>query len=125
MDRLITNFYETISVIIFVIGFLILLLNQNLVKKIIGMDMMDGATFIYLVSKGMIIGRRAPIIENGVTSVSTYINPLPSGLVLTGIVVSVCTTAFSLALIQRLYRRYGTVNLDEILIKSKGEKIDE
>ena len=101
-----------------------LLLNQNLIKKIIGMDMMDGGTFLYLVAKGYIHGRRAPIIENGIQSVEAYINPLPAGLVLTGIVVSVCMTAFSLALVQRLYVRYGTVNLDEILIKCKGEKTE-
>ena len=64
--------------------------------------MMDGGTFLYLVAKGYIHGRRAPIIENGIQSVEAYINPLPAGLVLTGIVVSVCMTAFSLALVQRL-----------------------
>ncbi len=124
MGNLLINYYETISIIIFGIGFTMLLLNQNLIKKIIGMDMMDGGTFLYLVAKGYIHGRRAPIIENGIQSVEAYINPLPAGLVLTGIVVSVCMTAFSLALVQRLYVRYGTVNLDEILIKCKGEKTE-
>ena len=124
MGNLLINYYETISIIIFGIGFTMLLLNQNLIKKIIGMDMMDGGTFLYLVAKGYIHGRRAPIIENGIQSVEAYINPLPAGLVLTGIVVSVCMTAFSLALVQRLYVRYDTVNLDEILIKCKGEKTE-
>lgn len=124
MGNLLINYYETISIIIFGIGFTMLLLNQNLIKKIIGMNMMDGGTFLYLVAKGYIHGRRAPIIENGIQSVEAYINPLPAGLVLTGIVVSVCMTAFSLALVQRLYVRYGTVNLDEILIKCKGEKTE-
>ena len=124
MGNLLINYYETISIIIFGIGFTMLLLNQNLIKKIIGMDMMDGGTFLYLVTKSYIHGRRAPIIENGIQSVEAYINPLPAGLVLTGIVVSVCMTAFSLALVQRLYVRYGTVNLDEILIKCKGEKTE-
>ena len=46
-----------------------------------------------------------------------YINPIPSGLVLTGIVVSVSTTALMLALVIRLYRAYHTLNLDEIYIE--------
>ena len=51
----------------------------------------------------------------------TYINPLPTGLMLTGIVVSVSVTAVSLALVQRLYKKYHTVNLDEILLLVKKE----
>ena len=43
-----------------------------------------------------------------------YINPIPAGLVLTGIVVSVASTAVMLALTFRLYRSYHTLNLDEI-----------
>jgi multicomponent Na+:H+ antiporter subunit C len=50
-----------------------------------------------------------------------YINPIPSGLVLTGIVVSVSLTAFSLALIQRIYKRYGTVELTELLERAQKE----
>ena len=50
-----------------------------------------------------------------------YINPIPSGLVLTGIVVSVSITAFSLALIQRIYRRYGTIELWELLERAGKE----
>ena len=49
-------------------------------------------------------------------------NPVPSGLVLTGIVVSVSTTALMLALTKRLYEKYGSLNLDEILMLAKEEK---
>ena len=51
-----------------------------------------------------------------------YINPVPSGLVLTGIVVSVSTTAFFLALTVRLYKKYNSLNLDMILLLAKKEK---
>lgn len=40
---------------------------------------------------------------------------------LTGIVVSVSITAFSLALIQRIYRRYGTIEMRELLDRAKKE----
>ena len=70
---------------------------------------------------GYVEGRKAPIIVDGVMEFERYINPVPSGLVLTGIVVSVSMTAFFLALTQRLYAKYRTVNLDEILIQAKKE----
>ena len=75
---------------------------------------MDTAVFFFLASMGYIEGRAAPIVVNGVTSSEAYINPIPSGLVLTGIVVSVSVTAMMLALSIRLYRRYHTLYLDEM-----------
>ena len=69
---------------------------------------------------GYIDGGVAPIVgDRGFDPL--YINPIPSGLVLTGIVVSVSITAFSLALIQRIYRRYGTIEMRELLDRAKKE----
>ncbi|MBR6738540.1 MAG: NADH-quinone oxidoreductase subunit K, partial [Oscillospiraceae bacterium] len=64
-----------------------------------------------------------PMIAEGseAAAVTLYINPIPTGLVLTGIVVSVSVSAFSLALIQRIYRRYGTTDIQELLFLVKGE----
>ena len=59
---------------------------------------------------------------DGVQEVEAYINPVPSGLVLTGIVVSVSTTALMLSLTIRLYERYHSLDLDEILIMAKEEE---
>ena len=83
---------------------------------------MDTAIYLFLALKGYIGGRVAPIVTDGVTSVEKYINPIPSGLVLTGIVVSVSSTALLLAITIRLYRRYHTLNLDEIsmLLQKEG-----
>ena len=50
-----------------------------------------------------------------------YINPIPSGLVLTGIVVSVSVSALMLSLTIRLYKRYHTLDLDEISARLKRE----
>ena len=118
------NYYDLASVLIFGIGLALLLLNKNMVKKLIGFDLMDAATFLFLTAKGYIGGgnRIAPIIENGVTSYDYYINPVPTGLVLTGIVVGVSVTAFALALIYRLYKEFHTLNLDEIAIMIRKEE---
>ena len=54
------------------------------------------------------------ILNNGSTNPVDYINPIPAGLVLTGIVVSVSVTSIMLALTVRLYKRYKSLDLDEI-----------
>ena len=116
-----TNYEEMAAMVLFGIGFTTLLLNRNLVKKIIGFSMMDSAIYLFLAAKGYINGRVAPIVVDNVTSMEAYINPIPAGLVLTGIVVSVSVTALMLALTVRLYRRYHTLDIDEITALSRKE----
>ena len=82
---------------------------------------MDTAVYLFLALKGYISGRKAPVVVDGVTRAEAYINPIPSGLVLTGIVVSVSVTALMLSLTIRLYRRYRTLDLDEISARIKKE----
>ncbi len=118
---LMENYEEAVAMILFGIGFSNLLLQKNLIKKIIGLNIMDTATYLFLALKGYIAGRKAPVVVDGVTDVEAYINPIPSGLVLTGIVVSVSVTALMLALTIRLYRRYHTLDLDEISTRLKKE----
>ena len=121
--NLLNNYAEATAVIIFAIGFTNLLLHKNLIKKIIGLNIMDTATYLFLALKGYIKGHVAPIITDGVIEADTYINPIPSGLVLTGIVVSVSVTALMLALTVRLYKRYHTLDLDEISRRLKKEDL--
>ena len=102
--NLINNYAEAVSMLLFGIGFTNLLLQKNLIKKIIGLNIMDSAVYLFLALKGYIDGRVAPIVVDGVQEVEAYINPIPSGLVLTGIVVSVSSTALMLSLTIRLYR---------------------
>ena len=111
--------YQIVAVILFCIGFATLFLHPNLIKKIIGRNLMDAAVFLMLAAVGYVDGGKAPIIVNGITDAAYYVNPVPGGLVLTGIVVAVSTTAFFLALTQRLYHLYHTLDLDEILMLAK------
>ncbi len=116
-----TNYVEMAAMVLFGIGFTTLLLHKHMIKKIIGFSIMDNAIFLFLAAKGFIAGRRAPIIENEVFDMEAYINPIPAGLVLTGIVVSVSVTAVMLALTVRLYRRYHSLDIDEITAMCRNE----
>lgn len=119
--------YEHLDVVtaltLFCIGFTQLMLNKHLIKKIIGFSMMDSGIYLFLASYGYIESRLAPIYVDGITDPSRYVNPLPAGLVLTGIVVSVSVTAIMLGLTVRLYRRYHTLDIDEIaeLVRREGK----
>ena len=49
---LLTNYGEAVAMILFVIGFSNLLLQKNLIKKIIGLNIMDTAVYLFLAEKG-------------------------------------------------------------------------
>ncbi len=121
LRNLFANYYEAVSVILFGIGFTTLLLNRNMIKKILGLNIMDTAIYLFLAAKGYIFGRKVPIVTGTVPEPEKYINPIPTGLVLTGIVVSVSVTAVMLSLTIRLYRRYHTLDIDEITRLVKEE----
>jgi multicomponent Na+:H+ antiporter subunit C len=122
LEHFLENGEVVTSVILFGIGLAALLLHKNLIKKIIGLNIMDTAAYLFLAAQGYIEGRGAPIIADGVTSMDAYINPIPSGLVLTGIVVSVSVTALMLALTVCLYQKYHSLNMDYIIMKMRKEE---
>jgi len=121
LNLIMEHLEELAAVVLFGIGFTTLLLKRNIIKKIIGFNIMDTAIYLFLTSVGYIEGRTAPILVDGITDASHYINPIPSGLVLTGIVVSVSVSALMLSLTIRLYRKYHTLDIDKITYLMKGE----
>lgn len=123
LSNLFSNFGEVVATLLFIIGFANLLLQKNLIKKIVGLDLMDSGTYLFLAEKGYIAGKAAPILNEAGSNASAYINPIPAGLVLTGIVVSVSVSALMLSLTIKLYERYHTLNVDEISALLKKEDL--
>ena len=123
LARFLANYEEVFAILLFGIGFTALLFHRNLIKKIIGMNLMDTGVYLFLASMGYIDGRAVPILTDPAASASAadYINPIPAGLVLTGIVVSVSVTAVMLSLAVRLYKRYHTLDLDEIYTAARSD----
>lgn len=116
------NYEEVTSMILFAIGFTMLVFSKNIMKKILGLNIMDTGVYLFLASMGYIEDKLTPIVPStGDVNALDYINPIPAGLVLTGIVVSVSFSALILALTVRLYKKYRTLNLDEIYEKCSKE----
>jgi multicomponent Na+:H+ antiporter subunit C len=112
-EKLFHNYPYLIAALIFAVGCYTVLSHTNLMRKVIGINVMESAVFLFFVAAGNIIGGRPPIINLNNPDV-VYVNPIPSALILTGIVVSVSVTALALALVVRIYRQFGTIDADEI-----------
>ena len=77
MGSFATNYEEIAAVLLFVIGMSNLVFQPNLLKKIIGLDIMDSAVYLFLAAKGYIEGRTAPIVVDGVDCLSLQRIPYP------------------------------------------------
>jgi multicomponent Na+:H+ antiporter subunit C len=112
IHQALSQYNYLISSTIFVIGLYTMITRKNLIKKIIGLNIMETSVFLFLISMGSVKDGRAPIVVPGENLL--YVNPLPHALVLTAIVVGVSVTGFALALIVKLYGDYGTLDADKI-----------
>ncbi len=118
-----------VYVILMMIGLWAMIAKNNLIKKLIGMTIFQTAIILFYVSIGVKSGADIPILEHGtlgaaleagedappVMEKDNYANPLPHVLMLTAIVVGVSTLGLALAIAQRIYGAFGTLEEDEIL----------
>ena len=110
-----------VYIILMMIGLYSTIAKKNLVKKIIGMNILQTAVILFYISVGAKERATIPIIEHGhdsahtIVSASHYINPLPHVLMLTAIVVAVATLGVALALVIRIHQQYHTLEEDQIL----------
>ena len=100
-----------IVIFLMMAGFYIVIAHDNLVKKIIGLNIFQASMFVLYITFGKVTGGTAPIVTEQFT---VYSNPLPHVLILTAIVVGIATTALGLALVVRINEAYGTIEEDEI-----------
>ena len=110
MNFIIDYYNYWIVVFLMMSGFYIVISANNLVKKIVGLNIFQTSVFMLYITMGKVSGGTAPIVAEGVTQ---YSNPLPHVLILTAIVVGVATTAVGLSLIVRIKKAYGTVEENE------------
>jgi multicomponent Na+:H+ antiporter subunit C len=110
-------------VVLFLWGFFIMVAHPNLVKKLIGMYLVQTSVIFLLVTLSAKIEATVPILQGSDAVQSAthqiepmdYTNPLPHVLTLTAIVVQVATLGVSLALVTAIYRQYDSLDEDEIL----------
>ena len=90
--------------------------KRSLVKKLIGLNVLQSAIILFFINGSIREGGTVPILFHGEHgNAEDFVNPLPHVLMLTAIVVAVAVTAVALAFLTRIYREFGTVDEAEIL----------
>jgi multicomponent Na+:H+ antiporter subunit C len=122
ITHIVANYNYWIYITLMMIGLYAIIAKNNLVKKIVGMNIFQTAIILFYISIGAKKGATIPIIEHahgdheaGAVHAIEYINPLPHVLMLTAIVVAVATLGVALALALKVYQQYNSLEEDEIL----------
>ena len=123
LSRLIGLWVYPIVIVLMMIGLYIVMARENLIKKIMGLNIFQVSVIMFYVALAKINGGTAPILyaEGAGPENPIYSNPLPHVLMLTAIVVGVATTALGLALVVRIQEAYGTVEEDDMVRMDREE----
>lgn len=109
-----------VFVILFLSGVYIMTIHPNLVKKLVGLYILQTSVIFFLVAFSAIDGATVPVIDaEAAAGAVTYANPLPHVLTVTAIVVQVATLGVSLAIVSAIYRRFGSLDEQEVLEKAE------
>jgi len=122
MSDLFTGYYAYVFVfVLMMIGVYGILVKRNLIKKMIGMTIFQLSIILFYVAAANKWGGTVPVLDArlGTPLASQYINPLPHCLMLTAIVVGVATSGVAFALIISTFRRFNTLDENELLEKMR------
>ncbi|ADO76567.1 sodium:proton antiporter [Halanaerobium praevalens] len=105
-------FSSLVFIILFILGFYALIFKTNLIKNVIGLNLMEAAVFFWVISFSDIGGEVA--IHKLGEELANFNDPVPQALTLTGIVIGASTAALLLTLIIELNKFTGTIDRDQI-----------
>ena len=88
---------------------------KNYMKKLICMNIMQVAVIFFYLCFSQKKGGTIPVALDTIVNADKYVNPIPHGLMLTAIVVSLGTTGVGLALLTRIKEKYGSIEEDDII----------
>ena len=113
------NYFSAIALLLF--GLYAMMTENNLIRKVIGMVILQTGVILFYISVAFKHGASIPIVphggHHGTLDPAQYANPLPQALMLTAIVVGVATLGVALVLVVSIYRTHKTIEEDEVLEK--------
>ena len=90
------------------LGLYAAMMKKNLIKIVIGLNIVGSGVNLFLVSLGYRSGAIAPIFTNAETL--NMVLPTPQALTLTSIVINLAVTALMLSFIIFIYKHYGSLD---------------
>ena len=106
-----------LDIALIAMGMYALIAKRHIIKKIIGVLVMEYGVNLLLILIGYRMGGIAPIQDSEITAAELAVravDPLPQALVLTAIVIGLGTLALMASMAIKLYEKYKTFDMSEI-----------
>ena len=103
-----------------VIGVFGVVVSNHLLRMVLALSVAEAGGNLLVVLAGYRPDAIAPIIGYGVPG-ALMVDPVPQALVLTSIVIGVGVQALAVALLVRVYRAYGTLDLRILVERMQGD----
>jgi multicomponent Na+:H+ antiporter subunit C len=110
-----TYFMSLLAFILMGIGIWGLMSRRHIIKIIIGFSLLDTGIHLLLVAFGYRENGTAPIVSDGLLAgalTERAVDPIPSALVLTAIVIGLAVTALMLSFAVRMFQRNRSIYVD-------------
>lgn len=119
LDFFLGHYAYWFTVILLCIGLYGILFKKNLIKKTIGLAILQISVVLYFVSIASKWDATVTVLDPNipVDQVANYLNPLPHTLMLTAIVVGVATLGVAFTLLIAIYNRHETLDEEELIEK--------
>lgn len=118
------NYPYWVAVGLLMLGLYTMIAHRNLVKKAVGMTIFQTAIILFFLLLAVKRDASLPIVSGADVDPARFMNPLPHALMLTAIVVMVATSGVALAILIRLYARYGSLEEDVIAERVASDETD-
>ena len=122
IDLFLARYVYLFVLVLLAVGLYAVLAKSDLVKKVIGLTIFSTAIYLFFIEGSLQEGGTAPVIIDGNSDPSLYVDPVPHLLILTAIVVGVGVVGVALALLVRLYRIHGTFDESVIAERLSGRE---
>jgi multicomponent Na+:H+ antiporter subunit C len=117
------NYPYWVAIGLLMLGLYTMIAHANLMKKLIGMTVFQTSIILFFLLTAAKRDATLAIVAAGPVDPGAHVNPLPHALMLTAIVVMVATTGVALAILIRLYHRYGSLE-EPVLAERVAEAED-
>ncbi len=116
MDLPVSTITLSTGFVLLLIGMWGMLTQKNIIRMIIGFSLIDTGVHMIMVSIGYLSGGTAPIIDaavNRATALQDVVDPVPSALVLTAIVIGLGITAVMLAFAVQIHDKKKSLSIED------------
>jgi multicomponent Na+:H+ antiporter subunit C len=116
MDLPVSTITLSTGFVLLLVGMWGMLTQKNIIRMIIGFSLIDTGVHMIMVSIGYLSGGTAPIINaavNRATALQDVVDPVPSALVLTAIVIGLGITAVMLAFAVQIHDKKKSLSIED------------